>query len=131
MKRLLLISTLLTLPFSAIAAKPKAFACFSPMDAEKRTPIILIKGTPKISSAVFLSEDTVLPAHFKLNGLARQWYFGCDVNTRECDYSFKLNADGSGYYYDFSSSEQSTPSMVFTCQKTTIPKGIYNELTAQ
>lgn len=131
MKKLLLITSLLVLPYSAMAAQPKAFACFSANDAEKASPITLIKGTPQVRSAVFLSADTVIPAHFKLNGLVRQWYFGCDENTRECNYTFKVNANGVGYYYDFSNSDQSTPSMKFACKATAVPKEIYKELSNQ
>lgn len=131
MKRLFFITTLLTLPYSAIAEKHKAFACISSMDTDKTSSITLIKGTREMPSAVYVNENRGLPAYFELNGPVHQWYLGCDVNTRECDYTFRLKANGFGYLHDLSNNGKSMPSMKFTCRSIAMPETIYRDLTEQ
>jgi hypothetical protein len=67
-------------------------------------------------------------AMYKLNGFNHRWDFSANpetVKTRGFEYSFVIEPDGTGLYYDFSASDSGTktrPSQVYRCKQTEDPE---------
>ena len=61
--------------------------------------------------------DTIHPAIFRIDGLDWRWNFGCNESDGRFDYSFIIEPDGTGLYYNFSASTDGTakPSDLFDC----------------
>ena len=96
--------------------------CFDYMDFEKNTVLIRLTRVTRYNEDLDFGEVSVAGvtymALFRVTGLDRRWDFGSDELP---NYSFIIQPNGDGAYYDFSNVEAggtTKPSQVFECVST-------------
>ena len=129
MKKILLIIFVLTavLTFGVQAQESEdttteIWRCFDWVDFEKKTVLIRLTRVTRHSEDLGFGEVSVAGvsymALFRVTGLDRRWDFGSDELP---NYSFIIQPNGDGAYYDFSNVEvggTTKPSQNFTCVST-------------
>lgn len=97
--------------------------CFALSDRNKGTPLFSLFRSPSGNEAVDLIgmvfvAGTAHAAQFRVAGLDRRWDFDYNEGRGAFRYAFVIEPDGTGAYYDFSTSDDGTAKakQIFRCQ---------------
>ena len=96
----------------------ETWQCFDTLDRHQATPLVTLTrlgGSSNGFGEVSVG-DTTHPAHFRIDGLNWRWNFGC-LEDGAYPYSFLIEPDGSGLYYNFrpSTDGRADPSEFYDC----------------
>lgn len=89
-----------------VTSEGERWGCFALSDYNKKTTLFALTRM-RIGSQEFGEvsvADTIHPASFKIAGLNRRWDFDYDRSREIYTYAFLITPDGTGLYYDFSTS---------------------------
>ena len=92
--------------------KGEIWRCFAPSDYNEKMALFTL-GRMRIGSSEYgrvLVASTTQEASFRIAGLNRRWDFGDDESEDGYSYAFIIKPDGTGLYYDFSTSADGTAS---------------------
>lgn len=90
--------------------KGEIWRCFATSDYNNKTALFTL-GRKRMGSSEFgrvLVASTTQRASFRIAGLNRRWNFGDDESGDSYPYAFIIKPDGTGLYYDFSTSADGT-----------------------
>ena len=97
--------------------------CFALSDRNKATPLFSLFRTTSGNKAVDLIgmvfvAGTAHAARFEVAGLNHRWDFGYNEGGETYRYAFVIEPEGTGAYYDFSTSDDGTAKArrFFKCQ---------------
>ena len=100
----------------------ETWRCFAWSDYDRATALFTLvrvrSGREDLIGEVLVAGVTHF-AQFQVAGLTRRWDWNCDEETG-CRYAFSIKPDGTGGYYDFSTSEDSRAKArdIYKCQLT-------------
>ena len=130
MIRILITLTLAAFAGAAVAEEDiqpdELWNCYAPSDENKQKVIIYLywhqlpgeKHGLGIGAVEFSNSGAAgHTAMFELLGLNRRWRFGVSDAGDAFQYSFVIRPDGTGLYYDFTTSKDGSalPSQVYDC----------------
>ena len=125
-KSLVIFTLVATITFGVLAQENKdttieKWRCFARMDFTKKDVLVELSRVTNYNEKFGYGEVSVAGityrAEFYIAGFDRRWDFGDAGST--WNYSFVINPNGDGAYYDFSNVEdgQSTsPNQMFSCK---------------
>lgn len=97
----------------------ETWRCFSLFDLSKETVLFTLYRLKEDEGGLVSVAGVIQRARFYVAGLRRRWDFPSDAVLADESYlySFVIEPDGTGAYYDFSTSTdgQARPSQVYTC----------------
>lgn len=115
-------------------AEIKTWACYAPSDFRKKTPLINLMqpgvlGVENVALGSVVVSGVLKLAVVRSAGINLRWDFSDldlvafarasrdGVLNKHLRYAFVLTPDGTGLYYDFSTSDDGTakPSQIFRC----------------
>ena len=100
----------------------ETWRCFDQTDFNRRTPLVTLARLGRGGRVSVAGVEHT--ADFRVNGLDRRWNFG--EYEDGWPYALLIRPNGSGLYFDFSSSDDGTakPSQFFECERTgeAVPK---------
>ena len=108
------------LSFANLGSGPvrETWQCFDTIDHNQLTPLVTLTrlGGSSDGFGEVSVGDTTHPAHFRIDGLNWRWNFGC-LEDGAYPYSFLIEPDGSGLYYNFrpSTDGRADPSDFYDC----------------
>ena len=92
------------------ALREETWQCFAMNDYNKTTTLSTLtrvkSGSEEFGEVAFAS--VTHPALFRIAGLNRRWDFGYNESKDGFHYAFVIKPDGTGLYYDFSTSSDGT-----------------------
>ena len=89
-----------------VTSEGERWGCFALSDYNKKTTLFALTRM-RVGGQEFGEvsvADTIHPASFKIAGLNRRWDFDYDQSRKIYIYAFLITPDGTGLYYDFSTS---------------------------
>jgi len=109
------------LSFAEVGSGPvqETWLCFDTLDRHRTTPLVTLTrlGGNSDGFGEVSVGDTTHPADFRVDGLNWRWNFGC-TEDRAYPYSFIIEPDGTGLYYNFRPSVdgRADPSEYYDCE---------------
>lgn len=100
----------------------EAWRCFAWSDYDRATALFTLvrvrSGSEDLIGEVSVA-GVIHLTQFQVAGLTRRWDWNCDEETG-CRYAFSIEPDGTGGYYDFSTSEDGRAKArdIYKCQLT-------------
>jgi hypothetical protein len=89
-------------------ARAEDWACYDGSGGGK--PLVILTADLQLKQGVVKVAGAEHKAKYKVEGLNRRWDFGGK-------FSFVIQPDGTGYYYDYSEFKHGTPSQRFKCEQ--------------
>ena len=90
--------------FGPVRETWRCYDRFEPVRTRPLVTLLRLGGGSDGFGEVSVAGTADHPASFLIQGISRRWNFGCDEEEGAYPFSFVIEPDGTGLYYDFTAS---------------------------